>query len=430
LLTRILQFTISGLRMIRVPPASSMSARDIRSNADGLSYAIRATRWQKRLALPDWSSIYVKWDSKLPDPPQIDSTLYGEFDGQDRFELLTNNAESFAVRYRLFDSVRRSIDLATYYIQADQTGRETARRLMECARRGVRVRVLVDGIATARKAFENPQVSVIADDLRAAGVDFRVYHDSERPFDASHRKFLIVDGETLITGGRNYADHYSGTEWRDIDLLLTGPSVRQAQAMAELTLAQQPDESAAGVFQTTTPGAITSNASFLYLLECVRAAKQSLDIENAYYINHPILHRELCKARSRGVRIRILTNSAESNDLDFTNYRIYSGFAELLQAGIEVYLRNGKARTLHCKYFLADREWVGFGSSNLDFYSPRFCREAGIHVRSAGFAKLLAAWFEEGLRDASKIADRSTIEEVLQRQTIGRIFDSRFHDIQ
>ncbi len=435
-LANLLRIVMSGLRAIRVPPLSSMTPRDVRSNASGLSYAILATRWQKRSGAPSWAEIYQEWDRRLPAPPAIDPACYGVFDPADRIELLTSNAAAFTVRHDLLAAARTSIDLTTYYIQADATGKHLVRRLAECARRGVRVRVMVDRIASERKAYEDPEVAALAGELRAAGADFRMFHDARRPFDASHRKLLIVDGATLITGGRNYADHYSGAAWRDSDLMLTGPSVQRAQALVEQTFAeaggypQTPVAAVPGIFQTATPAGIAANSGFLYLLQCMRACRQTLDVENAYYINHPILHRELVEARRRGVRVRILTNSAESNDLDFTNYRIYTGFPELLDAGVKLYVRTGKARTLHCKYFVADGEWVGFGSSNLDYYSPRFCGEAGIHVRSAQFAALLTTWFDEGLRDAEPLAEKCAVESVLQQQTIGKYFDSLFRDIQ
>ena len=109
----------------------------------------------------------------------------------------------------------------------------TAKRLADCANRGVKVRVLADGMAMARKLFERPELARLVAGLRETGVDFRLFHDAERPYDASHRKMLIADGEILVTGGRNFADHYSGPEWRDIDIMLTGPSLAAAQALFE-----------------------------------------------------------------------------------------------------------------------------------------------------------------------------------------------------
>lgn len=131
-----------------------------------------------------------------------------------------------------------------------------------------------------------------------------------------------------------------------------------------------------------------------------------------------------------GVRVRLLTNSAESNDLDFANYRIYSGFPDLLTAGVEIYLRGGRGRTLHCKYFVADEEWIGFGSSNLDYYSPRFCREAGLHVRNRELASMLTAWFESGVNQAHRLVDPGAAYTVLREQVTGRIFDRYFMNLQ
>ena len=312
----------------------------------------------------------------------------------------------------------------------------TAKQLADCANRGVKVRVLADGMAMARKLFERPELARLVAGLRETGVDFRLFHDAERPYDASHRKMLIADGEILVTGGRNFADHYSGPEWRDIDIMLTGPSLAAAQALFECTFdaaggyGAVPDGSGGSIYYPTTPAAIGANSGFLYFLQCIRACRATLDIENAYYINHPLLFESLAEARRRNVRVRLLTNSAESNDLDFTNFRIYLGFTDLVEAGIELYVRPGKGRTLHCKYFVADGEWVGFGSSNLDYYSPRFCGEAGLHVRSGELGAALTRWFEEGLAASGRLQDTAAIREVLRSQKIGRIFDRWFPDIQ
>ncbi len=267
----------------------------------------------------------------------------------------------------------------------------------------------------------------LSDFLRRSGIDYRRFQNPTRPYDANHRKLLIVDRTTLVTGGRNYANHYAGSEWRDIDLELTGPSVAALQPLYEETFATESESNAATtvptLFQPTWPERIDNNAGFLFLMQCISAARRTIDIENAYYINHPVLRRGVAAACARGVRVRIFTNSAESNDLFFKNYRIYSGFPELLQAGVQIYLRGGEGRTLHCKYFVADEEWVGFGSSNLDYFSPRFGREAGVHVRNRELASKLTAWFETGIDEASRLKDPAAVLAVLKTQALGKIFD-------
>jgi phosphatidylserine/phosphatidylglycerophosphate/cardiolipin synthase-like enzyme len=217
--------------------------------------------------------------------------------------------------------------------------------------------------------------------------------------------------------------------------VLTGPSVGAVMPLYEKTFttteaASVTAASVPNLFQPTTPEQITRNAAFLFLLQCVSVARRTIDIEMAYYINHTVLHRRLAAACARGVRVRLFTNSAESNDLDFATYRFYSGFPELLKAGVQIYLRTGRGRTLHCKYFVVDEEWTGFGSSNLDNYSPRFCLEAGLHVRSRGLASKLTTWFETGINEAQPLVDPAVACAVLKEHTTGRIFDRYFTDIQ
>jgi cardiolipin synthase len=431
-LARLLRLFLAACRAARIESAASMSDADMAGNAHGIGYAILATRWQQKTETPSWASVYQQWQSRLSASGA--PSLFGCFDPSDRLELLTDNAAAFEKRDELYQAAQQSIDISTFYIQADEVGWRTARALADCARRGVRVRIIADRYITEQKISGNPQVLDVIRFLRDAGVDYQLFRDPDHPYDTCHRKLLIVDGTTLIIGGRNYANHYAGTEWRDIDLLLTGPSVTCLQLVYEETFASVPNtydgRAQENIFQASTPAGIASNASFIYLLECIRSCRKTLDIENAYYFNHPLIHHELAEACRRGVRVRLFTNSAQSNDLDFMNYRLYAGFPDLIDTGVLLYLRRGKGRTLHCKYFVADGEWVGFGSSNLDFFSPRFCLEIGIQVRDCHLAKLLTAWFEQGIAEAEPMTDRSAAERVIAQQTISKIFDRWFPDIQ
>jgi phosphatidylserine/phosphatidylglycerophosphate/cardiolipin synthase-like enzyme len=83
-----------------------------------------------------------------------------------------------------------------------------------------------------------------------------------------------------------------------------------------------------------------------------------VDIENAYVLEHAALQEALAAACRRGVRVRLATNSAESNDLQFMNWRLQRSLLALLDAGVEVHLRQGAGRTLHGKYFVADGLWA------------------------------------------------------------------------
>lgn len=430
---RVLHFVFAGLKAAGVPPIAAMKPGELSANAHGLGYAILASLWKWRHSGLAWDHIYASWEGRLPDPGEVDPALYGQFHPEDEISLLIDNAAAFREREVVLKSARQTVEIATYYIQADETGWNFARQLADLAGRGVRVRVIADDGATQRKIFENPDVANLGDFLRRSGVDYRLFLDPTRPYDSGHRKALVVDDSTLITGGRNYADHYSGSEWRDIDLVLRGPSVKELRPLFDATFTcssvLQPSP-ASSLFQGTTPENICGNACFLFLLQCIRAARRTIDIENAYYINHPVLQTHLAAACARGIRVRLFTNSAESNDVDFTNYRIYAGLPALLAAGVQVFLRNGRGKTLHPKYFVVDGEWVGFGSTNLNFYSPRFGHEMGIHVRSSRLGVLLTEFFESGLTHADQIKDSAPIEAAMKTLGVSRLFDRLFSDLQ
>lgn len=430
-LARALSVPLGALRRLGFPPVARLSPGELRGRAHGLSYGLCATVWQALRRAPSWDEVSRAWEDAVARTDGVDPGLHGRFDGADTVALLGDNREAFAARARLYARARRRIDLATYYIQADEVGRATLRDLAAAVARGVRVRFVADAQVMRQKEQAGLGALGLVDALRAAGVEVRLWEDPARPYDVSHRKLLVVDGEAVLLGGRNLAEHYAGEAWRDVEILVEGPTAREAEALFERTFAGQPEpRGAGGVLHATAPADVRGHAGFVYLLQCLRAARRTVDLENAYYLRHPALERSLVAARRRGLRVRLLTNSAESNDLDFANYRLYAGFRGLLEAGVEVWLRRGAGRTLHGKYFVVDGAWVGLGSTNLDYYSPRYCTDLAAHVSSPALGAALGAWFERGLAEADRLTDPARIEAVLRRERVARGFDAVLRDLQ
>lgn len=433
-LARVIHATLEGLSRVGFAPARQLSPTDLRGSAHLLSAGSLGVLWQHRRRAPPWDEVSRAWERAV-DGAAVDPSLYGTFDPDDRFELLSDNRGAFEARARLYASATRRIDLATYYLQSDETGEATARALLDAVARGVRVRLVADGYIVRKKDYETPGALALLDRLEAGGVAVRRWRDPRRPYDTNHRKMLLVDDTSLLIGGRNIADHYAGDAWRDVELLVTGPTAARASALFERTFHGDPEPTRrrgepGGVLCATTPEDILTHPIFVYLLQCVRAATRTVDIENAYLFGHDALVRQLAAARARGVRVRLLTNSAETNDLDYANHRLYTGFRALLDAGVELSVRRGKGRTLHCKYFVVDGEWVSLGSSNLDYYSPRFCTEANVQARSPELGAMLTTWFEQGLADATPLTDRAEVDAVLRGAGVSRVLDRLLRDTQ
>lgn len=139
---------------------------------------------------------------------------------------------------RLLDGARRSIEVCTYVLGRDEQADRIIMALCTAARRGVRVRLLLDGVGCLRVGRSQYLP------LLAAGVHVRRYmpllHNPVRGRTnlRNHRKLLVVDQHCLWAGGRNLAEEYflgNGREpaWLDISFCISGPLVADALALFE-----------------------------------------------------------------------------------------------------------------------------------------------------------------------------------------------------
>jgi len=169
-----------------------------------------------------------------------DETLSG-------FRLLPIGAFAIDTRLALVQRAQRSIDVQYYLIQDDETGRYLLRALRDAARRGVRVRLLMDDLYTA--GSDPLLLGLAAED----GVEVRLFnpfpggrahfltrflasaHEFSRVNRRMHNKLLVVDGVMAVTGGRNIADEYfmrhAMANFVDLDTFVTGALVPQLEAL-------------------------------------------------------------------------------------------------------------------------------------------------------------------------------------------------------
>ena len=162
------------------------------------------------------------------------------------FHLLEDVETALTSRIALIEGARRSLDLQYYAIHADASTEVLLQRLREAARRGVRVRILLDDFNTVgddaqvlRLAFE-PNVEmrlfnpVPGSRTSMIGRIVTSLHDIERLQKRMHNKLFIADNAWGITGGRNLGDRYfgSGSEQNfvDLDVLVAGRVVRDMSA--------------------------------------------------------------------------------------------------------------------------------------------------------------------------------------------------------
>lgn len=162
------------------------------------------------------------------------------------FLLLGTPQSGYGSRLALVDMARTTLDLQYYAIHADASSARLLGAVRAAARRGVRVRILLDDFhSTGRNAlvmglaFEphiemrmfNPLAGARGS---AVGRLFNSVSDFDRVQQRMHNKLFIADNVMAVTGGRNLGDAYFGiaqtSNFIDLDVLAAGPVVRDLSA--------------------------------------------------------------------------------------------------------------------------------------------------------------------------------------------------------
>ena len=157
------------------------------------------------------------------------------------FRLLSGPEDAYGSRLALADAAEKTLDLQYYAIHADASTARLLRAVVKAARRGVRVRVLLDDFHSTgrdaqvmRLAFE-PNIEmrmfnpVAGPRASKAGRIFSAVMDFSRAQQRMHNKLFIADNAMGVTGGRNLGDAYFGNaeagNFVDLDVLAAGPIV-------------------------------------------------------------------------------------------------------------------------------------------------------------------------------------------------------------
>lgn len=158
------------------------------------------------------------------------------FTGGNEVRLLIDGGATFDAICAVVDSARESVCVQFYIIRDDGLGRRLADHLVAAAARGVKVRVMYDGVGSQKLP------EAWAARLRDAGVAVLNPDHSRGPTSRleinfrNHRKTVVVDGDVAFVGGHNVGDEYLGLDpqfgrWRDTHVEIRGPVAGQIQAV-------------------------------------------------------------------------------------------------------------------------------------------------------------------------------------------------------
>ena len=357
---------------------------------------------------------------------------------------LENGAQAFPAMLAAIHGATSTVHVEEYIFRDGGIGQEFVAALAQRARAGVSVRLLLDAFGSRDFGDENVRT------LEQAGAQIVFFHPLRlgsllKIYLRTHRKLLIVDGRIGFTGGVCIDDAWDGdaTEperWRDTQVRIEGPVVRQMQAgfarawldaTDEVLSAQAlyPQLPAAGPMQAqmmeSTPG-FYGNPARLSFLVAVASARSTIEITNSYMILDHVALQALERAVRRGVRVRLLLPSRHT-DSSAVRYAGRSDYTSLLKAGVEIY--EFAPSRLHAKTMVVDGSWASVGSTNLDRRSFNWNYEVNLNVFNKDFASLLENIFERDLARSQRVTlaqwkKRPWSERVLE--TLYGVFRSQY----
>jgi cardiolipin synthase A/B len=326
----------------------------------------------------------------------------------DTYIALQNGDEIFASMLDAIRRARRRISFESFVYSDGEMARAFTQALTDAAHRGVRVRIVLDSFG----ALDLPRERT--EPLRSAGVGLVWFNPLrswtlEQANYRTHRKILVVDGTVAFTGGVGVADHWRGKarnehEWRDTQFRITGPAVRAIEAAfyenwlesgGFATPALDPPSAdslgrARSIVVWSNPTAGVNNVKLLYLLS-IAGARKSIDIESPYFVLDSSTRGALDAARSRGVRVRLVTDG-DCTDTKTVKAASRDGYGSLLDAGYEI--SEYEPTMMHVKAMVVDGGWSVVGTANFDNRSFELNDELTVAVADPLLAQSLITAFE------------------------------------
>lgn len=340
-----------------------------------------------------------------------------------RVDLLVNGDEIFPAMLDAIRGAKDSVHLLTYVYWTGPIADDFARELAAAARRGVKVRLLLDAFG-GRKIDER-----WLQRMRRDGVDvawFRPLHwyTLRRYDNRTHRKVLVVDGRIGFTGGVGIAAEWMGDaqdpdHWRDDHFRVRGPAVTALQgafaenwreAIGEVLAGDRifPVQEAAGdarvIGINTAPGESFQGVPLAYWM-LINSARRRLLIATPYFVPDADLQHDVVAAARRGVEVTLLV-PGRHQDSKLVRYASRTYYRALLEAGVRIH--EYQPTLMHSKVMVVDDDWSLIGSPNFDSRSLEFNYENALAVRDRALAARLAESTAEDLRNARPI----TLEEV------------------
>ncbi|MEG0740629.1 MAG: phosphatidylserine/phosphatidylglycerophosphate/cardiolipin synthase family protein [Clostridia bacterium] len=387
----------------------------------------------------------------VPSPPRaLAATAMAETTAAyDRATIVPTGPEALDVRLNLIANAKHSLVVGTYLFANDESGLNIASALLSAADRGVRVRVLTDGLVGGGNLLGSTLGPVLGSH---PNVELRFYNPVNplSPWGLNaryHEKYVIADDAVFVLGGRNISNEFLTPPEHpaynyDVDVLVYAEQPSSASAVTALNAyfdelwssgscsaqytavpgwQQGAADALRGDLRTRYAALCASHASAMApadwaahtvpiegsvllhnpinpsvkqpalwaeLASLMRSAKQRIWIQTPYLALNSQMYADLQAAADAPSELVILTNSKASgnNVVAESDALIHRGMLTRMDAALYETQNN---RSMHTKALLLDDDLSVFGSFNFDMRSAYLNTELMLVVRSKAVNQLL-----------------------------------------
>ncbi|MBN8808052.1 MAG: phosphatidylserine/phosphatidylglycerophosphate/cardiolipin synthase family protein [Sphingomonas sp.] len=331
----------------------------------------------------------------------------------DTLRLITDGPERLAALLDLIAGAKHSLRILYYIYVDDDAGAKVRAALIDAARRGVTVRLIVDGMGS-----EHAQAHRFFEPLSAAGVNVCrfVPRWGRRYLLRNHQKLALADDARAIIGGFNIEDAYFRTiaeqGWRDLGVYVEGPAAthlagyfdgldawakREQPPLRDLRAVLRQWSQAQGTTRWLFGGPFSRPSPWARSLRDDLRQASRADLISAYFAPSPGMLRRLDRLGMRGTARVVL---ASKNDHGAAIWASRFTYAGLLRKRVEIW--EYQPTKLHTKLFVID-DVVYLGSANYDIRSLFLNLELMLRIEDAGFAAYVRSYVDGEIANSERI---------------------------
>ena len=339
-----------------------------------------------------------------------------------QFQLLVDGPQFFPRLLQCIDAAERRVDVELYLVEDGRCAEHLVDALVAAAARGVRVRCLFDGFGCLKLGQKTRQRLLDGD------VELRLYNPLNlrlkfRNLHRDHRKLIVIDETCCFVGGTGATDEFWDPEkpdehWHEVMVEISGPLLHDWRRLFDAQWAlclrkriwQFPlPQRLPKIPENPEPGngmgrvayaAARQHRDILHsLIRNLQRARTRIWLATPYFLPTGRVRRELLRAARRGVEVRLLLTSRNTDHppIRYAGQRYYP---RLLRAGVRIH--EYQPHFLHLKMVLID-DWVSIGSCNFDHWNLRWNLEANLEAVDANLSSSVAESFEQDFLRSKEI---------------------------